>query len=34
MRVASIYEIRDGMVASVRDYDSRGQALEAVGLRN
>jgi ketosteroid isomerase-like protein len=33
MRVASVYEIRDGMVASVRDYGSRDEALEAVGLR-
>lgn len=32
MRVASIYEIRDGMVASVRDYGSRDEALEAAEL--
>jgi ketosteroid isomerase-like protein len=30
--VASVYEIRDGMVASVRDYGSRDEALEAAGL--
>jgi ketosteroid isomerase-like protein len=33
MRVASIYEIRDGFVATVRDYGSRDKALEAAGLR-
>jgi ketosteroid isomerase-like protein len=33
MRVASIYEIRDGFVATVRDYGSRAEALEAAGLR-
>jgi ketosteroid isomerase-like protein len=32
MRVASLYEIRDGMVASGRDYTSREEALEAAGL--
>jgi ketosteroid isomerase-like protein len=32
MRVASVYEIRDAMVASVRDYSSRNEALEAAGL--
>jgi ketosteroid isomerase-like protein len=32
MRVASLYELRDGMVASVRDYSSRDEALEAAGL--
>ena len=32
MRVASVYEIRDGMVASVRDYNSRNEALEAARL--
>jgi ketosteroid isomerase-like protein len=32
-RIASVYEIRDGMVASVRDYESRDEALEAAGLR-
>jgi ketosteroid isomerase-like protein len=32
MRVASVYQIRDGMVASVRDYGSREEALEAAGL--
>jgi ketosteroid isomerase-like protein len=32
MRVASIYEIRDGLVATVRDYGSRNEALEAAGL--
>jgi ketosteroid isomerase-like protein len=32
-RVASVYEIRDGMVVSVRDYESRGEALEAARLR-
>jgi ketosteroid isomerase-like protein len=31
MRVASVYEIRDGMVATVRDYESRAEALEAGG---
>ncbi len=31
--VASVYEIRDGMAASVRDYESRDEALEAAGLR-
>jgi 2-(1,2-epoxy-1,2-dihydrophenyl)acetyl-CoA isomerase len=33
MRVASIYEIRDGLVAAVRDYGSRSDALGAAGLR-
>jgi ketosteroid isomerase-like protein len=33
VRVASIYEIRDGLVATVRDYGSRNEALEAAGLR-
>jgi ketosteroid isomerase-like protein len=33
MRVASLYEIRDGTVATVRDYGSRDEALEAAGLR-
>jgi ketosteroid isomerase-like protein len=33
MRVASIYEIRDGLVATVRDYGSKNEALEAAGLR-
>ena len=32
MRIASVYEIRDGMVAAVRDYSSRDEALEAAGL--
>jgi ketosteroid isomerase-like protein len=32
MRVTSVYEVRDGMVASVRDYGSRADALDAVGL--
>ena len=31
-RFASIYEIRDGMLASVRDYETREEALEAAGL--
>ena len=31
LRVASIYEIRDGMAATVRDYESRTDALEAAG---
>jgi hypothetical protein len=29
MRIASVYEIRDGMVASVRDYSSSEEALTA-----
>jgi ketosteroid isomerase-like protein len=33
MGVASVFEIRDAMVASVRDYSSRNEALEAAGLR-
>jgi len=33
LRVASVYEIGDGMLASVRDYSSREEALEAAGLR-
>jgi ketosteroid isomerase-like protein len=32
MQVASVYEIRDGMVATVRDYGSREDALKAAGL--
>jgi ketosteroid isomerase-like protein len=32
MRVASVYEVRDRMVATVRDYESRDEALEAAGL--
>ena len=32
-RIATVYEIRDGMAATVRDYESRTEALEAVGLR-
>jgi ketosteroid isomerase-like protein len=32
-RVASVYEIRDGMAVSVRDYESRTEALEAAGLQ-
>ncbi len=31
-RVASVYEIRDGMAVAVHDYESREQALEAAGL--
>ena len=31
-RVASVYEIRDGMAASVRDYETRAEALEAARL--
>jgi hypothetical protein len=31
--IASVYEIRDGMAASVRDYETRAEALEAAGLR-
>jgi ketosteroid isomerase-like protein len=31
MRVASIYEIRDRMIASVRDHSSKDEALEAAG---
>jgi uncharacterized protein len=34
LRVASVYEIRDGMIAAVRDYRSREEALEAAGLDN
>lgn len=30
-RIATIYEIRDGMAAIVRDYESRAEALEAAG---
>lgn len=33
MRVASVYEIRGRMVAAVRDYESRDEALEAAGRR-
>jgi ketosteroid isomerase-like protein len=33
MRVASIYELRDGLVATGRDYGSRNDALEAAGVR-
>jgi hypothetical protein len=33
MRVASIYELRDRLVATVRDYGSRNDALEAAGVR-
>lgn len=29
MRIASVYQIRDGMVASVRDYSSSEEALTA-----
>ena len=32
-RIASVYEIREGMAASVRDYETRAEALEAAGLR-
>jgi ketosteroid isomerase-like protein len=32
-RVAAVYEIRDGMVTTVRDYGSREEALDAAGLR-
>ncbi len=32
LRVASVYEIRDRMLATVRDYGSREDALEAAGL--
>jgi ketosteroid isomerase-like protein len=32
-RIASVYEVRDGMAASVRDYETRAEALEAAGLR-
>ena len=31
MRIASVYEIRDGMVAAVRDYSSRDEALGPPG---
>ena len=31
-RVASVYEIRDGMAVAVHDYESREEALEAAGL--
>jgi len=31
-RIASVYEIRDGMAVTVRDYESRDEALEAAGL--
>jgi ketosteroid isomerase-like protein len=32
LRVASIYAIRDRMAVSVRDYESKPEALEAAGL--
>jgi ketosteroid isomerase-like protein len=32
-RIASVYEIRDGMAVTVRDYESREEALEAARLR-
>ena len=32
LRVASVYEVRDGLLATVRDYDSRDEALEAAAL--
>jgi ketosteroid isomerase-like protein len=32
LRVASVYQLRDGMVATVHDYTSREEALEAAGL--
>jgi ketosteroid isomerase-like protein len=32
LRVASVYQLRDGMVATVHDYASRDEALEAAGL--
>jgi ketosteroid isomerase-like protein len=31
-RIASVYEIRDGMGVTVRDYETRAEALEAAGL--
>jgi hypothetical protein len=31
--VSGVYEIPDGMAASVRDYETRAEALEAAGLR-
>jgi ketosteroid isomerase-like protein len=32
LRVASVYQLRDGMLATVHDYTSREEALEAAGL--
>jgi ketosteroid isomerase-like protein len=32
-RIASVYEIRDGMAVTVRDYESREEAVEAARLR-
>jgi ketosteroid isomerase-like protein len=32
-RISSVHRLRDGMIASVRDYASREEALEAAGLR-
>ena len=31
-RIASVYEIRDGMAVTVRDYESTAEALEAAEL--
>lgn len=33
-RIASVYEIRNGMAATVRDYESREEALEAAGIED
>jgi ketosteroid isomerase-like protein len=32
LRVASVYQLRDGMMATVHDYTSREEAFEAAGL--
>ena len=32
LRVASVYQLRDGMLAAVDDYTSREEAFEAAGL--
>jgi hypothetical protein len=32
MRVASVYTIRNRMVAALRAYESRAEALEAAGV--
>jgi ketosteroid isomerase-like protein len=34
VRIASIHQLRGGMIISVRDYSSREEALEAAGLRD
>jgi ketosteroid isomerase-like protein len=33
-RISSVHHLGDGMIASVDDYPSRAQALEAAGLRD